>query len=316
MTHGTANRRNLFGIDVSKTALDLAQWGQKAVTRFENSAAGIAALVERLLPATAIAAIVVEASGGFEQTMVTELAAVSLPIVVVNPTRIRNFARAKGQLAKTDAIDARLIAAFAEAIRPEVRPLGTEAQQLIKALVTRRRQLIDMQTAEKNRRATTNPELLPRLQKHLDWLETELAEIEDDLNNWIDQNAQWREKRASLESVPGVGPVTSFTLLAELPELGTLSRQKIAALVGLAPFNRDSGRFRGHRHIFGGRADVRSVLYMAALSGIRYNPVLKAFYNRLIAKGKLPKVALTACMRKLLTILNAIIRDEATWQIA
>ena len=305
-----------FGIDVSKTALDLAQWGQKAVTRFENSAAGIAALVERLLPAAAIAAIVVEASGGFEQTMVTELAAVSLPIVVVNPTRIRNFARAKGQLAKTDAIDARLIAAFAEAIRPEVRPLGTEAQQLIKALVTRRRQLIDMQTAEKNRRATTNPELLPRLQKHLDWLETELAEIEDDLNNWIDQNAQWREKRASLESVPGVGPVTSFTLLAELPELGTLSRQKIAALVGLAPFNRDSGRFRGHRHIFGGRADVRSVLYMAALSGIRYNPILKAFYNRLIAKGKLPKVALTACMRKLLTILNAIIRDEATWQIA
>lgn len=305
-----------FGIDVSKTALDLAQWGQKAVLRFENNAVGIAALVERLLSATAIAAIVVEASGGFEQTMVTELAAVSLPIVVVNPTRIRNFARAKGQLAKTDAIDARLIAAFAKAIRPEVRTLGTEEQQLIKALVTRRRQLIDMQTAEKNRRATTNPELLPRLQKHLDWLETELAEIEDDLNKWIDQNAQWREKRTSLESVPGVGPVTSFTLLAELPELGTLSRQKIAALVGLAPFNRDSGRFRGHRHIFGGRSDVRSILYMAALSGIRYNPVLKAFYDRLIAKGKLPKVALTACMRKLLTILNAIIRDEATWQIA
>ena len=300
-----------FGIDVSKTALDLAQWGQKAVTRFENNAAGIAALVERLLSATTIAAIVVEASGGFEQTMVTELAAVSLPVVVVNPTRVRNFARAKGQLAKTDAIDARLIAAFAEAIRPEVRPLGTEEQQLIKALVTRRRQLIDMQTAEKNRRATTNPELLPRLQKHLDWLETELAEIEDDLNN-----AQWREKRTSLESVPGVGPVTSFTLLAELPELGTLSRQKIAALVGLAPFNRDSGRFRGRRHIFGGRSDVRSILYMAALSGIRYNPVLKAFYDRLIAKGKLPKVALTACMRKLLTILNAIIRDETTWQIA
>jgi len=305
-----------FGIDVSKTALDLAQWGQKTVTRFENNATGIAALVERLLTATAITAIVVEASGGFEQTMVTELAAASLPIVVVNPTRIRNFARAKGQLAKTDEIDARLIAAFAEAIRPEVRPLGTEEQQLIKALVTRRRQLIDMQTAEKNRCATTNPELLPRLQKHLDWLETELAEIEDDLNNWIDQNAQWREKRISLESVPGVGPVTSFTLLAELPELGTLSRQKIAALVGLAPFNRDSGRFRGHRHIFGGRSDVRSILYMAALSGIRYNPILKAFYDRLIAKGKLPKVALTACMRKLLTILNAIIRDEATWQIA
>ncbi len=305
-----------FGIDVSKTALDLAQWGQKEVTRFENDAAGIAAMVAQLPIATAVTSIVVEASGGYEQIMVTELGAASLPIVVVNPTRVRNFARAQGQLAKTDQIDARMIAAFAQAIRPEVRPLGTEEQQLIKALVTRRRQLIDMQTAEKNRRTTINPELRPRLEKHLDWLETELAEIEDDLNDWIDQNVQWREKRASLESVPGVGKVTSFTLLAELPELGTLSRQKIAALVGLAPFNRDSGRFRGRRHIFGGRSDVRSVLYMTALSGIRYNPILKTFYDRLIAKGKLPKVALTACMRKLLTILNAIIRDEATWQIA
>lgn len=305
-----------FGIDVSKTALDLAQWGQKEVTRFENDATGIAAIVAVLSSETAVTLIVVEASGGFERTMVTELAAASLPIVVVNPTRVRNFARAKGQLAKTDPIDARMIADFAQAIRPEVRPLGTEEQQLIKALVTRRRQLIDMQTAEKNRRTSINPELLPRLEKHLDWLETELAEIEQDLNDWIDQNAQWREKRVSLESVPGVGKVTSFTLLAELPELGTLSRQKIAALVGLAPFNRDSGRFRGRRHIFGGRSDVRSVLYMAALSGIRYNPVLKAFYDRLIAKGKLPKVAITACMRKLLTILNAIIRDEATWQTA
>jgi transposase len=303
-----------FGIDVSKTALDLARWGKKEVTRFENDVTGIAAMVEVLSSETTVTLIVVEASGGFEQTMVTELAAVSLPIVVVNPTRVRNFARAKGQLAKTDPIDARMIADFAQAIRPEVRPLGTEEQQLIKALVTRRRQLIDMQTAEKNRRTSINPELLPRLEKHLDWLETELAEIEADLNDWIDQNAQWREKRTSLESVPGVGKVTSFTLLAELPELGTLSRQKIAALVGLAPFNRDSGRFRGRRHIFGGRSDVRSVLYMAALSGIRYNPVLKAFYDRLTAKGKLPKVAITACMRKLLTILNAIVRDGTAWQ--
>ena len=305
-----------FGIDVSKTTLDLAQWGQKEVAQFENDAAGIATMVEMLSSATAVASIVVEASGGFEQTMVTELAAASLPIVVVNPTRVRSFARAKGQLAKTDKLDAQMIAAFAQAVRPEVRPLGTEEQQLIKALVVRRRQLIDMQTAEKNRRATINPELLPRLEKHLDWLATELAEIEDDLNDWIDQNAQWREKRASLESVPGVGHVTSFTLLAELPELGTLSRQKIAALVGLAPFNRDSGRFRGRRHIFGGRSDVRSVLYMAALSGIRHNPVLKAFYDRLIARGKLPKVAITACMRKLLTILNAIVRDGSAWKAA
>lgn len=305
-----------FGIDVSKTALDLAQWGQKEVKRFENDAAGITTMVARLSAETAVTLIVVEASGGFEQTMVTELAAASLPIVVVNPTRVRNFARAKGQLAKTDQIDARMIAAFAQAIRPEVRPLGSSEQQLIKALVTRRRQLIDMQTAEKNRCTSINPELLPRLEKHLDWLKTELAEIEEELNDWIDHNAQWREKRNSLESVPGVGKVTSFTLLAELPELGALSRQKIAALVGLAPFNRDSGRFRGRRHIFGGRSDIRSVLYMAALSGIRYNPALKAFYDRLIANGKLPKVALTACMRKLLTILNAIIRDEAIWQTA
>jgi len=303
-----------FGIDVSKMTLDLAQWGQKEVKQFENDADGIAAMVEMLSSETTVALIVVEASGGFEQTMVTELAAVSLPIVVVNPTRVRNFARAKGQLAKTDQIDARVIADFAQTIRPEVRPLGTVDQQLIKALVTRRRQLINMQTAEKNRRTSINPELLPRLEKHLDWLATELAEIEQELNDWIDKNAQWRQTRASLESVPGVGKVTSFTLLAELPELGLLSRQKIAALVGLAPFNRDSGRFRGRRHIFGGRSDVRSVLYMAALSGIRYNPVLKAFYDRLIAKGKLFKVAITACMRKLLTILNAIVRDGATWQ--
>ena len=303
-----------LGIDVSKTALDLARWGQKEVKQFANDADGIAAMVEMLSSETAVTLIVVEASGGFERAMVTELAAASLPIVVVNPTRVRNFARAKGQLAKTDKIDARMIADFGQAIRPEVRPLGSVEQQLIKALVTRRRQLIDMQTAEKNRRTSINPELLPRLQNHLDWLAAELAEIEEELNDWIAQNVHWREKRAGLESVPGVGEVTAFTLLAELPELGTLSRQKIAALVGLAPFNRDSGRFRGRRHIFGGRSDVRSVLYMAALSGIRFNPVLKAFYDRLIAKGKLFKVAITACMRKLLTILNAIVRDETTWQ--
>jgi transposase len=305
-----------FGIDVSKTHLDLAQSGKKEVIRYTNDTPGIATMVAMLSAETAVTLIVVEASGGFEQTMVTELAAVSLPIVVINPTRVRNFARAKGQIAKTDPIDARSIAAFAQAIRPEVRPLADADQQLIKALVTRRRQLIDMQTAEKNRRTSINPGLLPRLEKHLAWLETELTEIEQELDDWIDKNSHWRETRDRLESVPGVGSVTSFTLLAELPELGLLSRQQIAALVGLAPYNRDSGRFRGRRHIFGGRADVRSVLYMAALSGIRYNPALKAFYDRLRAKGKLFKVAITACMRKLLTILNAIVRDGATWQVA
>lgn len=305
-----------FGIDVSKTALDVAQWGKKEVARYENDETGIAAMLAMLLAETAVTLIVVEASGGFEQTIVTELAANSLPIVVVNPTRVRNFARAKGQLAKTDQIDARVIADFGKTIRPEIRPLGTTEQQRIKALVTRRRQLIDMQTAEKNRLTSINPELLPRLHRHLAWLKTELTEIEQELNDWINKNARWRDTRKRLQSVPGVGPVTSFTLLAELPELGTLSRQKIAALVGLAPFNRDSGRFRGRRHIFGGRADVRSVLYMAALSGITHNRVLKTFYERLIANGKLFKVAITACMRKLLTILNAIVRDGSTWQRA
>jgi len=305
---------SFIGIDVSKTDLDVAQWKQKTVKRQANDAAGIATVVKELAAQPAISLIVVEASGGFEQALVSELAAAGLPIVVVNPTRVRNFARALGQLAKTDKIDAQVIAHFAQSIRPEVRPLADSDQQYIKALVTRRRQLIDMQTAEKNRRSSINPSLLSRLEKHIAWIADELVEIEAELTHWIDNNARWREIRDRLESVPSVGRVTSFTLLAELPELGTLSRQKIAALVGLAPFNRDSGRFRGRRHIFGGRSDVRSVLYMAALSGIRYNPVLKAFYDRLIANGKLFKVAITACMRKLLTILNAIVRDGSSWQ--
>lgn len=307
-------RERFVGVDVSKTALDVANFGEEKVMRYENKSQGIVELLAEISTGALVTLLVVEASGGFERGLVAEAAAAKLPVVVVNPTRVRNFARAKGQLAKTDKIDARMIAAFAEAIRPDVRTLADEDQQLIKALVTRRRQLIEMQTAEKNRLGTVNPALTNRLEKHLAWLAAELADIEAELDDWIAHNTHWRETRTRLESVPGVGKITSFTLLAELPELGSLSRQKIAALVGLAPFNRDSGRFRGRRHIFGGRSDVRSVLYMAALSGIRFNPVLKAFYDRLIAKGKLPKVAITACMRKLLTILNAIIRDGSAWQ--
>lgn len=305
-----------IGIDVSKTALDVAEYGQEMVERYVNDETGIASIVNALEARSSITSILVEASGGFERAVVSELAAAGLPIIVVNPTRIRNFARAKGQLAKTDRIDAQIIASFAQAIRPELRPLAGSDQQFIKALVTRRRQLIDMQTAEKNRRTSVNPALMPRLEKHIAWITTELAEIETELADWIDNNTQWRETRELLVSVPGVGKVTAFTLLAGLPELGNLSRQKIAALVGLAPYNRDSGKSQGRRHIFGGRADVRSVLYMASLSGIRFNPSIKAFYDRLIANGKLPKVALTACMRKLLTILNAIVRDGLAWQVA
>lgn len=303
-----------IGIDVSKKSLDVAQWGQETIDKYDNDAIGIPELTQ-LLTARPTTLIVVEASGGYEQALVSELVAADLPIVVVNPTRVRNFARALGQLAKTDKIDARVIAHFAQSVRPEVRELADSDQQYIKALVNRRRQLIEMQTAEKNRRASINPALLPRLDNHIAWIEAELAELESELKEWIDNNTLWRETRERLESVPGVGTVTSFTLLADLPELGALSRQEIAALVGLAPFNRDSGRFRGRRHIFGGRAKVRSVLYMAALSGIRHNPALKTFYDRLMANGKLFKVAITACMRKLLTILNAIVRDGTTWQI-
>lgn len=307
---------SFIGIDVSKTALDVAEYGQEMVERYVNDETGIASIVKTLEVRSSITSILVEASGGFERALVSELAAVGLPIIVVNPTRVRNFARAKGQLAKTDRIDAQIIASFAQAIRPELRPLAGSDQQFIKALVTRRRQLIDMQTAEKNRRTSITPALMPRLEKHIAWIAAELAEIEIELADWIDNNTQWRETRELLVSVPGVGKVTAFTLLAGLPELGNLSRQKIAALVGLAPYNRDSGKSRGRRHIFGGRSDVRSVLYMASLSGIRFNPSIKAFYDRLIANGKLPKVALTACMRKLLTILNAIVRDGLAWQVA
>jgi len=307
---------NFFGIDVSKSALDLAQWGKEKVTRFENTADGIEKIVKTISAETSVKLIVVEASGGFERAMVVAMTSASLPVVVVNPTRVRNFARAKGQLAKTDRIDAQIIAAFGEAIRPEVRSIKTEDQQQIKALVTRRRQLIDMQTAEKNRRTSIAPELRPRLEKHLTWLADEIKEIEKELETWVDQNVVWREKRELLESVPGIGAITAYTLLADFSELGDLSRQQVAALAGLAPFNRDSGRFRGRRHIFGGRSDVRSVLYMATLSSIQHNPKIKAFYKRLLAKGKLKKVAITACMRKLLTILNALIRDRVPWQTA
>ena len=245
-----------IGIDVSKTALDVAFWGNQAVKRYKNESKGIIKLVKDVTSGMKPELIVVEASGGYERDVVAELAAAKQPIVVVNPTRVRNFARAKGQLAKTDEIDARIIADFAQTIRPEIRPLGDEKQQMIKALVTRRRQLIDMQTAEKNRRSTINAAIAPRLEKHLQWLAEELSEIEAELEDWINKNAKWREKRTALESVPGVGRITSFTLVAELPELGTLSRQQVAALVGLAPFNRDSGRSRCRRKRAGRRSLV------------------------------------------------------------
>ena len=257
--------------------------------------------------------IVVEASGGLEQSVVRELSQENLPVAMVNPTRVRNFARSAGQLAKTDKIDAQIIAHFAQAMKPEVRPLRTAKQERLNALVTRRRQIVNNITAEKNRRSTTHPSLQEQLQMHIDWLEQEKEALEAEIDQQIQQCTEWKEKAAILESVPGVGSVTASTLLAELPELGSRNRQKIAALVGVAPVNKDSGKKRGKRRVFGGRADVRATLYMATLSATRFNPVIRSFYKRLLAAGKEKKVALTACMRKLLVILNSMISHNRSW---
>lgn len=300
------------GIDVSKRQLDLAVWGEKDICQYGNDENGILKLVQQLKEMAATL-IVLEASGGWEMTLAAELAFAELPAIVVNPTRVRDFARATGQWAKTDKLDALMLARFAQAVRPEVRPLRNEQEAYLAALVTRRRQVIEILTAEKNRHSTSHGLIGQRLEEHIAWLADELKSLEAEISRFVRGNVAWQEKEAILRSVPGVGPVTAFTMLAELPELGTLNRQKIAALVGVAPFNRDSGPRRGKRRIFGGRAGVRRALYMAALVGSKSNPVIRAFYERLLANGKEKKVALTACMRKLLVILNAMLRDQKPW---
>jgi transposase len=309
----TSKAEEIFvGIDVSKRQLDMAIWGQEDVWQYGNNESGILEVVRRLED-QAPKLVVLEATGGWEMNLVSELAFAKLPVVVVNPARVRNFARAAGLLAKTDKLDAGLLAWFAESIRPEVRPLRSEQQAHLSALVTRRRQVVDMLTVEKNRRSTTHGMLAQRLEEHIEWLHVELDSLNKEIRRVIKANPDWKEKDALLLSVKGVGPVTSSTLLAELPELGTLNRQKIAALVGVAPFNKDSGRKRGKRRIFGGRAGVRRVLYMAALVAAKTNPIIRAFYERLLERGKLKKVALVACMRRLLVIMNAMIRDRKPW---
>ncbi|HUV26246.1 MAG TPA: IS110 family transposase [Anaerolineales bacterium] len=308
----TAKEEIFIGIDISKTQMDVAIWDKEETWEFVNEAAGWQELVEiakELNPSL----MVVEASGGIEQPIVAELYLEKLPIAIVNPTRVRNFARSTGQLAKTDKLDARLIAHFAQAVRPKVRPLRTAEQEHLNALVTRRRQVVQILTAEKNRRSTSHSTLRKRLQQHIEWLNAELEALDEDIEQYIQESPSWRKKAALLRSVPGVGPVTASTLLAELPELGTRNRQQIAALVGVAPLNKDSGKMRGKRRVFGGRAPVRRALYMAALVATRVNPVIRSFFEHLLAQGKEKKVALTACMRKLLVILNSMIRNQQTW---
>ena len=256
------------------------------------------------------------ATGGYEAALVAALATARLPIVVANPRQVRDFAKATGQLAETDTIDAQVLALFAERVRPEPRALPDDALTALEDLLTRRRQLVEMLTAEKNRLRLARGPVRRDLQQHIRFLERRLREVDDDLHTAIKASPVWRVKDDLLQSVPGVGRVVSLTLLAQLPELGRISHKEIAALVGVAPLARDSGTLRGKRLVYGGRAPVRAVLYMAALVASRRNPVIRAFYERLRAAGKPAKVALTACMRKLLTILNAIARDGRPWQPA
>ena len=303
------------GIDVSATTLELARHGSQETATFANDEAGISELVAKVR-AWQACLVVLEATGGWEMAVASELASAGLAVAIVNPRQMRNFAKAAGKLAKTDRIDALLIAHFAQAMRPKVRPLPDEQAQALAEVVTRRRQLVNMLTMEKNRRHGASKTMRARLQGHIEWLQTELAGADDELGKMVRESPMWQPKDALLQSVPGVGPVLSLTLLTELPELGTLNRKQIATLVGVAPLNCDSGKSHGKRRIWGGRAAVRAVLYMATTVAVRCNPVLRAFYERLTAAGKLFKVAITACMHKLLVILKAMVRDNRHWQAA
>lgn len=303
---------HFIGIDISKAYLDVALWPGETTWRETHGEAHLPRLVEQL-KGLAPSLIVLEATGGYETDVATALAGAGLPVAVVNPRQVRDFAKSLGKLAKTDRLDAQILARFAQAIRPQARFLPDEQATQLQAALARRRQLIEMKIAEQNRLGLAHQTIQPRLQEHITWLEKELAELDEDLHTQIRQSAIWREKDDLLQSVPGIGKVTATTLLADLPELGQLNRKQIAALVGLAPFNCDSGLMRGKRMIWGGRAPVRNALYMAALVATRCNPVIKRFYEHLKQQGKVFKVAITACMRKLLTILNAMVRAHQTW---
>jgi transposase len=301
-----------IGIDVARDSLEVASRPAGEQWQVANDPAGIAALLTRLR-AVQPTLIVLEATGGLELPVLAAIGSAGLPVVAINPRQVRDFAKATGKLAKTDAIDARVLAHFADAVRPTVRPLPDAATQALGALVTRRRQLVEMLTAEENRRKTAPPAIRADIQAHIVWLRKRLNGVDKELSQAVRTSPLWREQEDALRSVPGVGPVVSVTLLADLPELGTLDRKQIAALVGLAPVNRDSGTMRGKRTIWGGRATVRAALYMAALVGSRRNPILRTLYTRLLIAGKTKKVALTACMRKLLTILNALLKHRTRW---
>ena len=308
MTH-TAT---FVGIDVSKAQLDIAMYASPDAWAVSNAAAGIQDLVTRL-KALAPACIVLEATGGLELAAATALYTAGLPVAIVNPQRTRAFARALGQLAKTDALDASVLAHYAAAVQPALSRLPTATEQQLTALVRRRRQLVAMRTQEINRLKSAGPKLDDQLRKHIAWLTSEIEALETQTTDLVQASPLYREKDTVLQSFQGIGQLTAHKLLAEIPELGQINRKQIAALVGLAPLNRDSGKLRGTRSIQGGRANARTLLYMPTLTAIRCNPVIQAFYQRLRDKGKPAKVALTACMRKVLVILNAMIHNMTPW---
>lgn len=301
------------GIDVSKDFLDVASRPTTLRGRFDNNAAGIAALLERLREAAATL-VVLEATGGYEANVAAELALV-VPTAVVNPRQVREFAKASGRAAKTDALDAEVLAHFAEALRPEVRPLRDEQTQELADLVHRRRQLVEMIVAESNRERRAAEPVRERIRAHLVWLRKEVGGLDEEIDALIKRTPVWRASEQLLRTAKGVGPILAATLMGRVPELGKLNRKQIAALIGVAPFNHDSGSHRGKRSIGGGRADVRQILYMATLNAVRTNPSLKGYYARLVDAGKPRKVAIVAAMRKLLCILNAMMRNRTEYAL-
>ena len=303
----------VVGIDVAKDGLDVCVDPDQKVQSIDNDAEGIDQLVRKLRKRK-VDLVVLEATGGYQNTLVAALGAAKIPTAVVNPRQARDFAKAIGQLAKTDAVDARVLWRFARDVRPTPRPLPEETVLLLDAQITRRKQLVGMHTAESNRcKQVTEPNVKANIREHLDWLEEQIGSIDDDIDKTVRHSPLWREKDNLLQSIPGIGKIASRTLMAALPELGTLSNKQVASLVGLAPFARESGKSKRPRFIVGGRADVRSALYMAALSATRSKSPLGVFYRRLLAKGKLKKVALVAVARKLLTIANAVVRNNQPW---
>ena len=306
-------RQEIFvGIDVSKARLDGCVWPALESFAAPNDTDGIEKLISELLKKKPTL-VVLEATGGLETAFASAACAAGLSVAVVNPRQVRDFAKAVGALAKTDALDAAVIARFAATIKPVPRPLRDEDTDALASMVARRRQLVLMRTQEKNRLGAAKGKQREGIKEHIRWLEERIERLDIDLTVTLRQSEAWRVKEDLLKSVPGIGPVTCATLLSQMPELGKLNRAEIAALGGVAPFNRDSGRYRGSRMIWGGRAEVRSVLYMATLTAIRFNETIRAFHTQLIARGKPAKVAIVACMRKLLTILNVMLKTNQPW---